>query len=83
MAKKEQVKALRERMKPSISLTEKDIDGIKNLKIDDEVKLEIVAKVTGIGKSPDFDIAMPDEPMSAPRPKILNARFELTTIKKV
>lgn len=82
MAKEEQITAVSKRVRnPEITLTQKVLDGIKSLKIDDVVTLTLKAKVMEIGKESDYDFDIPIDSDKI-RPKILKARFEITSATK-
>lgn len=84
MAIKEQVKAISNKIQnPKICLNEKVLDGIKNLKLDQEVTITITGKVIEVSRERDWsEMPTVSEVEKEPK-KILKADFEITkaTIK--
>ena len=83
---KEQIQAIKKKIEnPCITLIEKVMDGIQDLKLDSEIKDTAVLKVNEISRRPDFDYDMGEEDYKKgkERPKVLEARFEVKDIKKV
>lgn len=84
MAIKEQIKAISNKIQnPKICLNEKVLDGIKNLRLDQEVTITITGKVIEVSRETDWS-EMPMDTNSKKEPKkILKADFEITkaTIK--
>lgn len=84
MAIKEQVKAISNKIQnPKICLNEKVLDGIKNLKLDQEVTITITGKVIEVSRERDWsEMSTVSEVKKEPK-KILKADFEITkaTIK--
>lgn len=80
MAKGKQIEILKKVIKPKVCLTEQMLKGIKDLSIDDEVKLVLKAKVTEISKERDYY----DMPISGyeEMPKVLKADFEIQEVMK-
>lgn len=84
MAIKEQVKAISNKIQnPKICLNEKVLDGIKNLRLDQEVTITITGKVIEVSRERDWsEMSTVSEAEKEPK-KILKADFEITkaTIK--
>lgn len=80
---KQQIKAVKSKIRnPEIGLNEKVMDNIKDLTIDDEVKVSATLKVIEVSRENDYDVSFDDE-AGEKRPKILRARFEVKDIKKI
>lgn len=81
---KEQSKAISRIRLPEIMLNEKVLKEIKDLTLDEDVTLVLEGKVVEVSKERDFDFDMPMSDREAGKrpPKVMRARFEISSAKK-
>ena len=79
---KEQIASLVKTSKPKIRINEKVFSEIKSLKLDETLKLELDVKVTELSREINYEDDF-SETSNKQRPKILQAEFEVSKVKKI